>query len=328
MKIVVFGADERLGALVGDQVVDLARADAARRREQSGSSQGPEGGVPSNLAAFIAAGPAALEAAERAVEFARGLGREAGVTMGADAAHVRAPWPGRRIACVGGNYGEHLLGMERNLLGHEAASVEAVVKRAREGGQWGFWKVSHAATGPGDTIPFPRRVRFFDYEGEVAIVIGKQGKDIRADRIQDYVWGVTLANDWSARDGMDSRRPMSYNLPKNFDGCISLGPCIAVGEVDAQAVDVETTVNGDRRQHYNSRDMIFSFAEVLEFLSRDFTFVPGDVICGGTGAGTAADRTRPLPEGERPMDLFLKVGDVVTVSSPQIGSLQNTIVAP
>jgi len=130
----------------------------------------------------------------------------------------------------------------------------------------------------------------------------------------------------SIRDGMGSPRPMSYNLAKNFDGSTCMGPCIAVGEVAPSAVDLETCVNGDVRQHFNSRDMVFSFAEVLEYLSRDFTFVPGDVIAGGTAAGTAADKTVRAADGSRPKDLFLKVGDVVTVSSPQVGTLGNRIV--
>jgi 2-keto-4-pentenoate hydratase/2-oxohepta-3-ene-1,7-dioic acid hydratase in catechol pathway len=72
--------------------------------------------------------------------------------------------------------------------------------------------------------------------------------------------------------------------------------------------------------------VVFSFAEVVEFLSRDFSFVPGDVIAGGTAAGTAADKTKRAPDGSRPKDLFLKVGDVVEVASPQIGALRNRIV--
>jgi 5-carboxymethyl-2-hydroxymuconate isomerase len=105
-----------------------------------------------------------------------------------------------------------------------------------------------------------------------------------------------------------------------------MGPSIVVGELSAQNVDVETCINGQSRQRFNTRDMVFSFGEVLEFLSQDFTFVPGDVIAGGTAAGTAADKTKRLPDGTRSKDLFLKVGDVVEVSSPQIRTLQNRIV--
>jgi 2-keto-4-pentenoate hydratase/2-oxohepta-3-ene-1,7-dioic acid hydratase in catechol pathway len=99
-----------------------------------------------------------------------------------------------------------------------------------------------------------------------------------------------------------------------------------VGELDHRQIDVETYVNGEVRQRYNTKEMIWPFGEVLEFLSRDFTFLPGDVIAGGTSAGTAADMTRRQPEGKRSLELFLKVGDVVAVSSPQIGELKNRII--
>jgi 2-keto-4-pentenoate hydratase/2-oxohepta-3-ene-1,7-dioic acid hydratase in catechol pathway len=105
-----------------------------------------------------------------------------------------------------------------------------------------------------------------------------------------------------------------------------MGPCIVVGELYPQNVDVETRINGLVRQSYNSREMIWSFGEVLEYLSQDFTFVPGDVIDGGTSGGTAADKSRGSADGKRPLDL-LKIGDVVEVSSPEIGALSNQIVS-
>ena len=99
-----------------------------------------------------------------------------------------------------------------------------------------------------------------------------------------------------------------------------------VGELDCQNVDAQTKVNGQVRQSFNSRDMIFKFGEVLEFLSKDFTFVPGDIISGGTAKGTAADQTKKNADGTRPTELFLKPGDSVEVSSPQIGSIANKLV--
>jgi 2-keto-4-pentenoate hydratase/2-oxohepta-3-ene-1,7-dioic acid hydratase in catechol pathway len=105
-----------------------------------------------------------------------------------------------------------------------------------------------------------------------------------------------------------------------------MGPCIVVGELDPQNIHVETRVNSTVRQSYNTSEMIWSFGEVLEYLSQDFTFVPGDVIAGGTSAGTAADKSRRSADGRRPIDLFLKIGDVVEVSSPQVGALANQIV--
>jgi 2-keto-4-pentenoate hydratase/2-oxohepta-3-ene-1,7-dioic acid hydratase in catechol pathway len=313
MKIVVFGPERRVGALVQDRVIDLNRASAQ---------------LPARLLNFIEAGAPALAEAKRLVDqWSHSAPSSDGVVQALSAVKLHAPWPERRIACVGGNYAAHLAGMWANRLGKTDVSIEQITEEARKAGQWGFWKVPAEVAGPDDTIPFPRRVTYFDYEGEVAIVLGKRGKNVPAERIRDYVWGVTLFHDWSIRDGGGTDRMVSYNLQKNFDGAVSMGPCIVVGEVDHQDVDAETRVNGVVRQSYNTKEMIWNFAEVLEYLSQDFTFVPGDVIAGGTSAGTAADKSRRGPDGKRPLDLFLKIGDTVEVSSSKIGALANKIVA-
>lgn len=317
MKIVVFGPERRVGAWVGDWMIDLNRADAQ---------------LPARLLNFIEAGPAALDRAQQIIdrlgkiEPADTAGKQP-IVYAVGQVKFHAPWPERRIACVGGNYAAHLAGMWANRLGRTDVSVEQITDEARKAGHWGFWKVPAEVAGPGDTIPFPKRVTYFDYEGEVAIVIGKRGKDIPASEIGEYVWGVTLFHDWSIRDAGGTERVVSYNLQKNFDGAVSMGPCIVIGEVDHHDVDVETRVNGVVRQSYSTKEMIWSFGEVLEYLSHDFTFVPGDVIAGGTSAGTAADKSRRGPDGKRPLDLFLKIGDTVEVSSSKIGALSNRIVA-
>jgi len=307
MKIVVFGPDRRVGALEGGKVIDLNRVDAS---------------IPAQLQAMIAAGKPALEAAKKAIARASGDAVQ-------DAAKVKlhAPWPGKRIAMVGGNYADHLAGMEANQHGTPLTgdAIQKAFEVARSKGHWGFWKVLDEVSGNGDAIAFPKKTKYLDYEGEIAIVIGKRGKDIGASQIGDYVWGVTLVNDWSCRDGGGVPRTMSYNGAKNFDGSCTIGPCIVVGELDCQNVDAQTKVNGQVRQSFNSRDMIFKFGEVLEFLSKDFTFVPGDIISGGTAKGTAADQTKKNADGTRPTELLLKPGDSVEVSSPQIGSIANLV---
>jgi 2-keto-4-pentenoate hydratase/2-oxohepta-3-ene-1,7-dioic acid hydratase in catechol pathway len=312
MKIVVFGPEKRVGALAGERVIDLNRANA---------------GLPSRLLNFIEAGTPALDTARRVIDQYGNARPDNQVVHSLNSVKLHAPWPERRIACVGGNYAAHLLGMWANRLGKTDITVDEVTREAKKAGQWGFWKVLADVAGPDDTIPFPKRVTYFDYEGEIAIVIGQRGKNIPAEKIRDYVWGVTLFHDWSIRDGGGADRAVSYNLAKNFDGAASMGPFIVVGELDHQDVDAETRVNGVMRQSYNTKEMIWSFGEVLEYLSQDFTFVPGDVIAGGTSAGTAADKSRRGPDGKRPLDLFLKVGDTVEVSSSKIGSLSNKIVA-
>ena len=314
MKIVVFGPEQRVGALVDDRVIDLNRA---------------SGELPSRLLTFIEAGAPALAQARRVVDQLSKSGPTSdGAVQALNAVKLRAPWPERRIACVGGNYAAHLAGMWANRLGKTDVSIEQITEEAKKAGQWGFWKVPAEVAGPEDTIPFPKRVTYVDYEGEVAIVIGKRGQNIPAAKIREHVWGLTLFHDWSIRDAGGVDRVVSYNLQKNFDGAVSMGPCIVVGELDHQDVDAETRVNGVVRQSYNTKEMIWSFGDVLEYLSQDFTFVPGDVIAGGTSAGTAADKSRRGPDGRRPLDLFLKIGDTVEVSSSKIGALSNKIVAP
>jgi 2-keto-4-pentenoate hydratase/2-oxohepta-3-ene-1,7-dioic acid hydratase in catechol pathway len=337
MKIVVFGAEQRVGAWQDDGVIDLNRAFAGYLREHRGDAHAQEHAddrVPFRLEAFIAAGRMAIQDAQTGIEHAVksgvGVGKSAEAMIhNAEGVKIHAPWPGRRIACVGGNYAAHLAGMWAGRPG-VTSDLAQITQMARDEGQWGFWKNPDVVAGPDEEIPYPKRTRRFDYEGEVAIVIGKRGKDIAADRIDEYVWGVTLFHDWSIRDGGSSGpqgRPISYNLAKNFDGSASMGPCIVVGELDHRNVDVETRINGEVRQRYNTKEMIWPFGEVLEFLSRDFTFVPGDVIAGGTSAGTAADMSRRQTEGAQSSNLFLKIGDVVDLSSPQIGKLSNSIVA-
>ena len=310
MEVVVFGADRRPGLLIDGDVVDVCTV----------SSE-----IPRTLEGFIRGGKGVLEQAHECAEIALQRGHE-DVVRSATLAELHAPWPGRRIACAGANYAEHVLGMSVNLLGRSWVTIDSVLAESRASGQWGFWKVPVDVAGPGDEIPIPSRTAYFDYEGEVAVVIGRQGKNIRAEDTASYVWGLTLANDWSIRDDPLTRFPLSYNLAKNFDFSVSMGPAIEVGNTDPQSVRVETRVNGDLRQAYTTAEMIFSFAEIIEMLSRDFTLVPGDIICGGTSAGTAADRTLTSADGSRGTELFLAPGDVVEIESPSIGKLMNTVI--
>jgi 2-keto-4-pentenoate hydratase/2-oxohepta-3-ene-1,7-dioic acid hydratase in catechol pathway len=315
MRIVVFGPERRVGAWEGDRVVDLNRADTA---------------LPSDLEAFIAAGPAALDASRRAIEHVMRGGAE-GVVLARDQVHLHAPAVRRpRIACAAGNYAEHTLGSAARKGSSSALADLApagttltaaqVVEKTRERDRpRGFWKDFAVPIGPEDAIPYPERAEQFDYEGEVAAVIGARAKDVPKGKGRAYLWGVSLLNDWSIR-GQSVKDSLSFNLGKNFDGGASVGPCILVGGDPADLV-IETRVNGELRQHYNSGDMIFSHAEYLEYLSRDFTFLPGDMIAGGSGPGSATDSAK---EGK---DLWLKPGDVVEVSSPDIGTLRNRIVA-
>ena len=120
--------------------------------------------------------------------------------------------------------------------------------------------------------------------------------------------------------------PLRFGMAKNFDTSCSIGPYIVVIEKNPDEIEIKTLVNGELRQKYKVSEMAFSFGEYLEFLSRDFTFYPGDLLSGGTGAGTAADASKTDDQGVPLPDLFLKPGDKIEINSPQIGSLLSEVV--
>jgi 2-keto-4-pentenoate hydratase/2-oxohepta-3-ene-1,7-dioic acid hydratase in catechol pathway len=235
---------------------------------------------------------------------------------------------------AGGNYVIHSAGM--SFRGGEGAppSLQEIYEQSRARGIWGFYCFPENAAGPGEDVIYPARTDRLDYEGEVAVILGRRGKDIAASDAGAYFWGYLLQNDVSTRTnvgGYDNSMS-SFARGKNFDTSICAGPYVVVNEFpDAQNIEFETRVNGQVRQQGNTKDMTFSFAEYVEYLSQDMTLLPGDVISAGTTAGTAQDSSElvPGPNGTtiRAPDLFLKPGDVVEVSNPAMGTLRNRVVA-
>lgn len=338
MKIVVFGPHRRTGVLREGEIVDIAGACAKyfNEREGEGNPAVADALAPPDLGRFIEGGQRALDHAATALDYLYGkAGDRTGprgetLIFGADEVVLHAPRAaGARVACAGGNFAEHAIAMaQRRAERGEASPIEGdATSYVRKRGFWGFWKVDRESLGQDGRLPYPARATHLDYEGEVAIVLGRQGKNIRPADINDYVWGVTLLGDWSIRMSPEGG-PLNFGMQKNFDNSCSIGPCIAVGEVDAMAVDLETRVNGETRQRFRSGDMAFSYGEYLEYLSRDFTFYPGDMLSGGTGAGTAADSSATGEDGRPLPDRFLKPGDLVEVTAPQIGTLRTHITAP
>jgi acylpyruvate hydrolase len=328
MRIVTFGPNKRVGLLHGPRVMDVNNAVRAHLTKELGAERAAQqaaSAAPADLCAFIEAGPQALDLAAQSLG-ALGQSEDPSIFVPIESAGITAPWPGRRIACAGANYAEHI---QRMMVVHgQAATLEEIVRDWRSAGPQGFFKVPHEVIGSGGEITYPSRSTRLDYEAEVAVVIGRQGKDIPVEEAAGYIWGVTLFNDWSDRDAIRPlKMPLSFNFGKNFDCSTSLGPCISVRELDPQDLPVSLTVNGRLRQSFRTNDMLFSFAEYIAWVSRDLTLLPGDIIAGGTGAGTAIDSSkfdanhRPLP------DLFLRAGDEVEIASPSIGVLRNRIVA-
>src|SRR5436853_3844378 len=335
MKIVVFGPGRRTGALRGSTIVDLCGAFAKYAWEKGGEAHPMAVAgtlVPWDLARFIEGGERTLENAQKALDYLLDEAldqrdRRGGVLVyPAGSTRLHAPRPdGARIACAGGNFADHAAAMAEKMLRKPyTGDARAQIRNA---GIWGFWKIHREVAGPDGAVIYPQKANRLDYEGELAIVLGKRGTDIQAKDAKEYIWGVTLLGDWSIRSPREPAGPHNFAMGKNFDTSCSLGPCISVGEADAFATDVETLVNGEVRQVFNTRDMVFSFGEYLEYLSRDLTLYPGDIISGGTAAGTAADSSPLLEDGTSAPERFLKPGDTVEIRSPAVGSLCTSIVS-
>ena len=336
MKIVVFGPARRTGALVDGNVVDLSHAAAKYLREKTAEpspTEMAEALVPSDLARLIEGGARSLETAQKALDH---LATQAQDKLGprgerivhpAAEARLHAPRPNNaRTACAGGNFADHAAAMQLKMRGkpYDGDAHDEI----RKTGIWGFWKLARDFVGPDGELVYPERCNRLDYEAEIAVVLGKRGADLKPTQLKDYVWGVTMLADWSVRaPRAGGTTHLSFAFEKNFDTSTSFGPCIAVGECDPTSTDIETLVNGEQRQRYNTRDMVFTFGEYLEHLSRDFTLHPGDIISGGTAAGTAADSSELLPDKTSAPERFLKPGDVVEIKSPAIGTLRTRVIA-
>ena len=338
MRIVVFGPEKRVGSWNGDEIVDLQRACAKLLREKQGESRPYDMSaalIPPDLRGFIEGGARALDHAQQALNYLASVGDRSGargeqITFAYDSVkiHPPIPNPGSPIACMGTNYMAHG-SANRGRSGDTRSDSEVLAAlrgdRLTMGGDvtpghrpvGAFWKLTDTVAGHEDDVIYPGRTERFDYEGEVAVVLAKSAKHVSADRVADFIWGVTTHVDWSIRDGDDTGN-RTFRHAKNFDTSSSLGPSIVVGELDSQNVDMEVRVNGQLRQRYNSSGMTFSFAEIVEYMSGMFTLHPGFIISGGCGPGTAMESGQP--------EAFLQPGHVVECFNPRIGLLRNRIV--
>lgn len=194
-----------------------------------------------------------------------------------------------KIMAIGLNYKDHAAEMKK------AIPDEPLL----------FIKAASTVIGPEASIRIPSWCGRVEHEAEMAVVIGRRASRVKATEAMDYVLGVTCLNDVTARELQ--ARDVQYSRAKGFDtfGCI--GPCIAVG-LDPAELEVEGWVNGQKRQHSNTRELIFPVPYIVEWLTRFCTLEPGDVITTGTPSGVG-----PLVPGDRVM---VKVQGVGALSNP------------
>jgi 2-keto-4-pentenoate hydratase/2-oxohepta-3-ene-1,7-dioic acid hydratase in catechol pathway len=180
-----------------------------------------------------------------------------------------------------------------------------------------FAKFSSSLVGHGAEIVIPREETRPDYEGEVAVVIG-QGI-YRADEAEARaaVGGIAAINDVSGRRAQLETPLRQFTLGKSFDTFSPLGPCIAsAGGVDLAGLDLRTTVSGEVMQDANTRDLIFSVVELIEYISAGVTLEPGDVIATGTPSGVGDSRSPKR---------YLREGDTVEIYVEGVGTLSNPV---
>lgn len=216
----------------------------------------------------------------------------------------------RDVLCTGWNYWDHF---EEGVGKREGQDVP------RPKAPTFFTKSPDVVIGPNDDIAYDARISAkWDYEAELVVVIGKDGRSIPASQAMEHIWGYCLANDVSQRD-LQRRHGGQWLKGKTIDGTMPLGPWIVpAGEIDLASIRLQCIVNGETRQDASVRQMAFSVPELIAELSFGMTLRAGDVLLTGTPAGVGNARQPPL---------FLKAGDEVIVRGSGLGELRNRIAA-
>ena len=207
-----------------------------------------------------------------------------------DDVRLLAPVLPSKVVCLGKNYAAHAAEF-----GGEVPEEPLV-----------FLKPSTSVSGPGDPIPLPPISNRVDYEGELAVVIGRIARNVRAEETFRYILGYTCGNDVTLRDLQ--KKDDQWARAKGFDGSCPLGPWVET-ELDPIDVHLETRVNGEVRQSASTSDMVFGVATIIEFVTAFMTLLPGDVIMTGTPEGVGK----------------LEPGDRVEVVIDGIGVLLNPV---
>jgi 2-keto-4-pentenoate hydratase/2-oxohepta-3-ene-1,7-dioic acid hydratase in catechol pathway len=207
-----------------------------------------------------------------------------------------APVLPSKVVAVGKNYAGHAREM-RELIGNEPPAEPVI-----------FLKPSTSVTGTGDPIAYPVKLSDrVDFEGELAVIIGRLCRDVPKERAEDVIFGYACANDVTARDLQ--ARDGQWTRAKGFDTFCPLGPWMETG-ADPSDLGITTTVNGEVRQHARTRELLWDVPSLIAYVSSVMTLLPGDVLLTGT------------PEGVGP----LTDGDEVSVTIESVGTLTNRVV--
>ncbi|WP_322820571.1 fumarylacetoacetate hydrolase family protein [Chloroflexus sp.] len=285
MKLLTYryGGVERVGALRGDEVIDLSA-------------------VAASMLDLIDGGPELLAAAQQVVATAEG-----GVALAAVELRAPIPRPRKNIICLGMNYAAHAI---------ESLRAKGLPEKLPEYPVF-FSKMPTAVNHPNAPVPLMADVSAQrDWEVELAVIIGRRGRNIPASAALDYVFGYTIMNDVSARDLQTRHQQFFYS--KSLDGSAPLGPWIVTADEipDPHALGIRLRLNGELVQNSVTHDMIFDIPTCIATFSRGVTLEPGDIIATGTPSGVGMGMT---PQR------WLKVGDVMEAEIDGIGVLKNVV---
>ena len=297
MKFLTLEAGQ-LGALIGDTVVDIAEAERALSSQVEIAS----------VQALVAAGDTVAAEVWSLAQQA-----QAANIACHPLAEVRPqapiPEPLRNILCLGKNYVEHAQEVGAKMQQSTKPPEHPII----------FTKATTSVTAPGDPIPaYQELTQKLDYEAELALVIGKGGRDISEADAWDHVFGYTAINDVSARDLQKTH--YQWFRAKSLDGFAPMGPVLVHHSVMPAPKDitVQCFVNGELRQSETFDHLIFDVPRIIATLSSGMTLLPGDIIATGTPAGVGMGFTPPK---------YLQPGDEVVVDVTGVGELRNPVVA-
>jgi 2-keto-4-pentenoate hydratase/2-oxohepta-3-ene-1,7-dioic acid hydratase in catechol pathway len=300
MKLLTFsesGGTPRVGALLDKStIIDLEAA------------AGENGGCFRSMMDLINSGSSGIVHARGLLEEAQhGRLPSALKSMAKITLMAPIPRPAKNIFCVGRNYVDHVKE------GYNARGLEI---KLPEHPQF-FTKPCTAVIACGDTIPRHGDItEKLDYEVELAVIVGKRGRDIAPENWREYVFGYTILNDVTARDLQ--RRHDQWFKGKSLDGTCPMGPWIVTDDeiANPQSLKLSLEVNGEGRQSANTAQMIFDLPRIFADLSRGMTLDAGDIIATGTPSGVGYAMTPPR---------LLESGDVVTCHVEGIGTLENRV---
>jgi 2-keto-4-pentenoate hydratase/2-oxohepta-3-ene-1,7-dioic acid hydratase in catechol pathway len=249
----------------------------------------------------VDAGPAPAIGFDASPEAWAGIAGASGPAASVDDVTLLHPTVPRKLIAIGLNYRDHAAESELAI-----PDVPVV-----------FAKFTSAMCGHGATIVVPREETRPDYEGEVAVVIGR--RTYRADEAEARaaVGGISAMNDVSGRRAQLETPLRQFTLGKSFDSFAPMGPCVASTEgVDLGSIAIRASVSGEVMQESSTRNLIFSIVDLIRYCSAGMTLEPGDVIATGTPSGVGDARTPPR---------YLRAGDVVEVTVDGVGTLRNPV---